>query len=60
MREPVDKGFSILSRNKVDFKEGVIHERKRVMEFLEKEQQRTNLGFIQYKTLLELLGELND
>jgi hypothetical protein len=60
MREPVDKGFSILSRNKVDFKEGVIHERKRVVDILKKEQERTKLGFIQYKTILELLGESND
>jgi len=60
--EPVDKGFSfLLSRdNKYDFTEGVAHERKRVIEILEKEQQRTNLGFIQYKTLLELLGVSND
>jgi hypothetical protein len=60
--EPVDKGFSfLLSRdNKYDFKEGVAHERKRIVEILEKEQQRTKLGFIQYKTLLELLGVSND
>ena len=45
---------------KKDFKDGVAFERKRVVDILKKEQERTKLGFIQYKTILELLGESND
>jgi hypothetical protein len=62
--DPVDKKFTLLAYNKTDFKNGVAEgtklERKRIVEILEKEQQRTKLGFIQYKTLLELLGVYND
>lgn len=57
MREPVQSGFSILPHLKKDFKDGVAFERKRIAEALKKEQERTKLGFIQYKTLLEILGE---
>ena len=60
MREPVQPGFSLMPHLKKDFKDGIAFERKRVVDILKKEQERTKLGFIQYKTILELLGESND
>jgi hypothetical protein len=46
------------------FKDGVTYgteaERIRILDALEAEQKRSNLGFVQYKRILELMGVSND
>ena len=62
--EPVDPGFTLMPLMDQRFKDGVTYgteaERIRILDALEAEQKRTGLGFVQYKTLLELLGVSND
>lgn len=50
-------------RHEVNIAIGYSHtleERERVMKALKEEQQRTGLGFIQYKRILEILGYKED
>ena len=58
--EPVDPGFTLIPHLNKEFKLGVAYERKRILDALKKEQERTKLGFIQYRSILEILGEHND
>jgi hypothetical protein len=40
-----------------DYEKGIQAERQRILDILESEKTRTGLGFIQYKTLLQKIGE---
>jgi len=40
-----------------DYEKGIRSERERILNILEEEQKRTGLGFIQYNTLLQKIGE---
>lgn len=40
-----------------DYEKGIQAERQRILEILEAEKKRTGLGFIQYGTILEKIGE---